>query len=130
MTTTFSALLAEVLAAPGADRFGHRQHVQLTWLAVDRLGPAAALELVDAGIREAARAGGAPGKYHATMTRAWLELVAHHAAATRGEDFEDFLRAAPELLDKGLLNRFYSAELLGSPAARASWVAPDLAPLP
>ncbi|MEZ0067805.1 hypothetical protein ABIA32_003821 [Streptacidiphilus sp. MAP12-20] len=127
---TFADLLAEVLAAPGADRFGHRQHIHLTWLAVSRLGPAAALELVDTGIRQAAQAAGAPGKYHATMTRAWLELVAHHAAAQPTADFEGFLLAAPELLDKDLLSRFYSAELLAGPTARASWVAPDLAPLP
>ena len=37
----FDALMAEVMA--GAQRFGHRQHVHLTWLAVRRYGTVAAI---------------------------------------------------------------------------------------
>ena len=37
----FDALMAEVTAA--AERFGHREHVHLTWLAVRRVGVPAAV---------------------------------------------------------------------------------------
>jgi hypothetical protein len=124
----FRALLQQVLAE--AERFSHRQHVQLTWLAVTRYGRAAALQLVDTGIRDTARAAGAPEKYHATMTRVWVELVAHHAEGRADTAFEDFVRAAPDLLDKQLLSRFYSPDALAAPSARAGWVPPDMAPLP
>lgn len=50
---TFEALMAEVMA--GANRFGHREHVHLTWLAVRRCGVAAATDLVSTGIQRTAR---------------------------------------------------------------------------
>ncbi len=74
----FDALLAEVMA--DADRFGHRQHVHLTWLAIRRYSVGAAIALVSDGIRRTARYAGAPQKYHATVSRAWVELVGYHLA--------------------------------------------------
>lgn len=131
----FAALLREVTADAG--RFGHREHVRLTWLAVRRHGAEAALGLVDAGIRSAARAAGTPEKYHATMTRAWVELVAHHAARDGTQDgcddttaFAGFTARHPALLDKGLLTRFYRPGTLAGAAARRGWVEPDLRPFP
>jgi hypothetical protein len=52
MRTQFEELMHEVMA--DADRFGHRQHVHLTWLAVRRHGKHAAVDLVSEGIRETA----------------------------------------------------------------------------
>ncbi|MFY9650565.1 hypothetical protein [Trebonia sp.] len=49
----FDALMAEVMA--GASRFGHREHVHLTWLAVRRSGVAAAVGVVSDGIQRTAR---------------------------------------------------------------------------
>lgn len=69
----FETLLAEVTATAG--RLGHREHVQLTWLAVRRVGVHAAIGLVGDGVERTARAAGAPQKFHATVTRAWVELV-------------------------------------------------------
>lgn len=69
----FEELMTEVLAR--ADRFGHRQHVHLTWLAVRRCGTAAAIDLISDGIRRTARYAGAPQKYHTTVSRAWVQLV-------------------------------------------------------
>jgi hypothetical protein len=77
-TPTFEELMAEVMAA--SERFGHREHVHLTWLAVRRWGVSAAVSLVSDGIQRTARYAGAPQKYHATVSRAWVELVGHHAA--------------------------------------------------
>ncbi len=51
--SAFDALMAEVMA--GASRFGHREHVHLTWLAVRRCGVAAAVSLVSDGIQRTAR---------------------------------------------------------------------------
>jgi hypothetical protein len=123
----FNALLAEVMAT--AEHFGHRQHLQLTWLAVRRYGTAAAVDLVSDGIRHTARYAGAPQKYHATVSRAWVELVGHHAVGDTG-DFADFAERHPALLDKRLLTRFYRPATLAGAAARTGWVPPDLAPFP
>ncbi|MFD8637232.1 hypothetical protein [Streptomyces sp. NPDC059533] len=124
----FDALLAGVIATAG--RFGHREHVHLTWLAVRRFGMPGALDLLDEGIRRTATRAGAPEKYHRTLTRAWTELIAHHAAGTGEDDFDAFADRHPDLLDKHLPERFYSPAALAAPEARAGWLEPDLAPFP
>ena len=128
--TPFDELMAEVMA--GAARFGHRQHVQLTWLAVRRYGTAMAISLVSEGIQQTVRYAGAPQKYHATVSRAWVELVGHHVGEPEpGDDeFGTFVSHNPALLDKRLLTRFYRSSTLASPEARTGWVEPDLAPFP
>jgi hypothetical protein len=127
-TSQFKELMEEVMAT--ADRFGHREHVHLTWLAVRRFGTPAAVGLVSGGIQAIAREHGAPQKYNATVTRAWVELVGHHAAAANAPDFDTFAEQHPALLDKRLLTRFYRPATLASSAARAAWTEPDLAPFP
>ncbi|MEU8920105.1 hypothetical protein AB0D10_04095 [Kitasatospora sp. NPDC048545] len=146
----FDDLLREAMT--GAERFGHREHVRLTWLAVRRNGAAAALDLIGDGIRRTATRAGAPQKFHVTMTRAWVELVAHHVHAApdsaqaggsterehaegthdpEGTDgFEEFAARHPELLDKELLTRHYRPGTLADERARTRWVEPDLAPFP
>lgn len=111
-------------------RFGHREHVHLTWLAIRRCGCPAAADLVSTGIQRTARYSGAPQKYHATVSRAWVELVAHHADETGETDFTAFAEHHGALLDKRLLSRFYRSSTLADPMARTSWVEPDLAPIP
>ena len=124
----FSELMGEVMS--GADRFGHRQHVHLTWLAVRRCGTAGAIRLVSDGIQGIARYAGAPQKYNATVSRAWVELVGHHAGQSNTADFGTFTDQYPALLNKKLLSHFYSSLALASGAARTSWLEPDLAPFP
>lgn len=126
--TEFDSLLHQVMAS--ADRFGHRQHVHLTWLAARRYGTAAAIDVVSDGIRRTARYAGAPQKYNATVSRAWVELVGHHVDEAPSLDFDAFADRNPALLDKRLLTRFYRPATLASPGARTGWVAPDRAPFP
>ena len=124
----FADLLAQAMT--GADRFGHRQHVHLTWLAVRRCGTEVAVEVVSAGIQRSARYAGTPQKYNATVSRAWVELVGHHAGHTDTADFDSFADQHPALLDKKLLARFYRSATLATDQARTGWVAPDLSPFP
>lgn len=127
----FAALMREVMS--GADRFGHRQHVELAWRAVRAYGTTAAVDLVGAGIDRTATAAGAPQKFHVTMTRAWVELVgvrlAAEGEAEAADGFDGFAARHPELFDAALLHRHYRPETLADETARTSWVAPDLAPL-
>jgi flavin reductase (DIM6/NTAB) family NADH-FMN oxidoreductase RutF len=111
--------------------FPHRAHLRLAWLCVRHFGVHRAVERVTAGIRAIAEKGGRPALYHDTLTRAWVYAVAA-ADGEHGEiaTFDAFLEAHPELLDKNYLLRFYSAERLSSPEARARWLAPDLRPIP
>jgi hypothetical protein len=124
----FDELMAEVMQ--DAERFGHREHVQLTWHAVRRHGVDSAIDIVSEGIRGLAAAAGRPQKYHATVSRAWVELVAHHITELPDAGFDDYLVHNPALLDKRLLTRFYSSRTLAAAPARTGWVQPDLAPFP
>ena len=124
----FDELMGEVMST--AERFGHREHVRLTWLAVRRCGTAGAVELISDGIRKTARYAGAPQKYNATVSRAWVELTAYHMAEAPTEGFDELVLRNPGLLDKRLLTRFYSSRALASPAARAGWVEPDVKTFP
>lgn len=120
--------MAHVMAT--AEQFGHREHVHLTWLAVRRHGIPEAIDLISDGIQCTARYAGAPQKYNATVSRAWVELIGHHASETDEEDFARFADQHPALLDKRLLTRFYHSATLASPHAKQGWIPPDLAPFP
>lgn len=127
-TEPFARMMAEVMAT--SSRFGHRQHVHLTYLAVKQYGTTTAIALVSDGIKRTARYEGAPQKYNATVSRAWVELVGHHADHTEAADFDTFAQHNPALFDKRLITRFYRPATLAGDAARTGWVSPDLAPFP
>lgn len=111
--------------------FRHRDHLRLAWLQVTRLGTEDAAEAVTQGIRRFAAAQGVPDKYHETMTQFWVRVVAYMATARPDlDEFDLFLEAFPQLLDKGLPLRHWERETLMSPAARAAWVEPDVLPMP
>ncbi len=127
------AELAAILAAitGPAGEFRHRQHVNLAFLAVRRYGMPEATGKTCGWIRQIARYGRAPQKYHHTISRAWVELVAHHVAADpECADFDVFAGRNPALLDKRLLSRHYRSTTLAAEPARGGWVEPDLLPFP
>jgi hypothetical protein len=125
--SVFAELMSEVTAAN--ERFDHRAHVHLTWLAIRRVGMPSAIRMVSDGLQRTTRYAGVPQKYHATVSRAWVELVAHHAEDP-AQDFAAFVERYPPLLDKRLLTHFYRSTTLASPQARTGWVEPDLAAFP
>jgi hypothetical protein len=116
----------------GADgRFGHREHIALAWRAVRAHGRDEAATQVGATLRQVTAYERVPQKYNETMSRAWVELVAHHVEEDPSlADFDTFVARNPALLDKRLLARHYRSATLASPQARASWVEPDVAPFP
>lgn len=97
--------------------FSHARHVQVAWSLSQRYPRSEAFEKLTAGIQGIARRAGRPQAFHHTMTRAWFELI---TSASNPDDY-------PELLDKALLGRYYSAERLA--AGREGWIEPDLHPL-
>jgi hypothetical protein len=131
--TALPAELAAVLAeiVPPGGPFGHREHIHLAYIAVQRYGPGQAATVVASWIRHLAAYHRAPHKFHATVTRAWVEIVAHHmAAGPPAPDFAAFAGRNPSLLDKRLLTRHYSSRALASAAAKTGWLEPDLASFP
>jgi hypothetical protein len=111
----------------GRGGFGHREHVELAWTYLQMYPARRAADAMAAAIRHLA---GDSGKYHETITRAWLHCVAVHDQRWGAEDFDAFLERNPDLLDRTLLGHFYSRELIGTDRARGDWSEPDLRPLP
>jgi hypothetical protein len=131
MTHAIPAELAEILheIVPPGGGFRHRQHVHLAFIAARRYGTARAADMISDWIRQLTAH--APQKFNATVTRAWTELIGHHATADPPvADFDTFAGLYPALLDKRLLTRHYSPAVLASAQARSGWVEPDLAPFP
>jgi hypothetical protein len=112
------------------DGFGHREHLRLAWILIDRLGADAAAPEIERRLSHLADAHGMPERYNRTLTLFWVRLVAHVSARRAARSSADFLAAEAWLMDPSLARRHYSAELLGSGRARAAWVAPDLIAMP
>ena len=85
--------------APGA--FGHREHIRLAWLYLQRHGRPDAERRLLAGLRAFAAAAGKPDKFDAALTLAWVARI-DAAAATLAPDhsFDDLLVHHPGLLDR------------------------------
>jgi hypothetical protein len=122
-------ILERIVATRGG--FGHREHLELAWACLDRYREVdAAHEAVAAAVRHLARRHGMPHRYHETLTRAWVVVVALHRAIAAGDSFDAFIAVHPRLLERDLLSRHYSEPLLWSDAARAQWTEPDLRAFP
>jgi hypothetical protein len=93
---------------------------------VHRLPLEQAEETVRATIQAFAQRHGVPGLYHETITRAWVRLIATHHETSFGE----FLEANEYRLNRELLWRFWTPEILGSEMAKRQWVEPDRHALP
>jgi hypothetical protein len=133
------AAILPAISGP-AGQFRHRQHINLAFLAVQRYGMPEATGKICTWIRHIAAYERAPQKYHHTVSRAWVEIVAHHLGTDPDSpdypdspdcaDFELFAERNPALLDKRLLSRHYRSATLASGPARHGWVEPDLLPFP
>lgn len=111
--------------------FHHRDHIRLAWAYLRKDNPSLAGENLAKCIRGYATHNGAPHKYHHTITLAWVRIVAAAMQLTPAlQSFDSFASAHPFLFDVRLPWTFYSAARLDSEAARASWIEPDLHPLP
>ncbi|MEZ5289508.1 MAG: hypothetical protein R2745_00355 [Vicinamibacterales bacterium] len=112
------------------DAFHHRDHVRMAWVYVREHGPREAGWRFDADLRRFAAAKGVPGLYHATITGAYLALIAERVLAAPGDDWSAFAAANPDLLTwkPGVLDRYYSTDRLWSDLARRQFVLPDLGP--
>lgn len=117
------------------DQWNHRAHLKVAYLYLRRFSFDEALSRLRSGIRAYNAAHGIvdspTGGYHETMTQAWLQLVYVALCQFGPADSADaFLDAQTQLGEKRVLLWFYSRDRLMSPEAKATFVAPDLAPLP
>jgi hypothetical protein len=119
-------------------QFHHREHLRLAYIFLVQHGTAeASYRAFQAALQSfLGHHGIDPAKYHATLTQAWLLAVLHFMeisatdAAGSLAGSEAFLGRHPLLLDPAIMFTHYSRELIGSDAARAEFVEPDIRPIP
>jgi hypothetical protein len=109
-----------------ANQFDHTAHVRAGWLYLRRHPIGEAIDRFCLSLRRFAAANGATGKYHETMSVAWMLLIAERLSSTRDLDWPAFAARHPELFAKPpLLLRYYSSATLDSERARSGFVMPE-----
>jgi len=117
------------------EKWHHRDHIKLAYLYLTRHPFDEAMTRIRSGMKAHNAAHNIPEApdrgYHETITHAWLWLV-HVTLRQYGpaESADAFFEQHPELSQVKSLRFFYSRGLIMSAEAKASFVEPDLAPLP
>ncbi|MCV2873785.1 hypothetical protein OEZ71_15915 [Defluviimonas sp. WL0050] len=120
---TLAALEAGTLDAA---RFTHRDHVLTAWEVLRQDEFFAAAHRYASAIRRLAVSAGVPGKFSATVTFAFLSLIAERMA-TSPDSAKEFLADNPDLLWPDVLTQLYSAERLETDLGRRVALLPDRA---
>ena len=98
--------------------FSHRDHVRAAHEALRQDEFFAATARFAAGLRRLTERAGVPEKYSATITFAFMSLIAERMARDPGQDAEAFLAQNPDLLTGGLVARHYAPDRLATPLSR------------
>jgi hypothetical protein len=109
-------------------RFNHRLHLSLAWTYLQRDGfPEGALRFRQ-HLRAYVEKIGATGKYHETLTWAYLVLLNEELSlrSSPDEPFDSMIQRRPDLLDhrNGAITRCYSQSRLDLPEARRVFLLP------
>lgn len=105
--------------------FAHRDHVAVACDMLRRYDFMEATARYAAGLRFLAAKAGAPEKFNATVTLAFLSLIAERMRTSEHADYDDFIARNRDLLSKDLLGAWYSPERLRSDLARGVFLLPD-----
>lgn len=105
--------------------FSHEAHIGVAYQTLEAYPFFDALAVFAKGIQAAAAASGAADKFHATVTLAFMSLIAERRATGTYRDAADFVDQNPDLRAKETLARWYSADLLGQDLARSVALMPD-----
>ncbi len=108
------------------ERFDHAAHLYTAWLYLEAY-PEEASDRFVAALKRLTVKLGAPDKYHDTITRFYLAMLAERREQSPDSDWQVFRRNNRDLFDRSsdILARHYSAARLGSDAARRTFLLPD-----
>ena len=108
-----------------AASFPHREHVRIAFEMLRRHDFAESAWLYSRALRLMTAKAGKPRAFNQTTTIAFLALIAERIERSGATDFAAFVRAHPEMLDKGVLSRWYRPEQLATEVARRTFVLPE-----
>jgi hypothetical protein len=109
------------------DAFDHEAHVYVAWLYLAQYPPEEAADRFCAALRRLTEQLGQTGKYHETISRFFLQVIAERRDAAPADAWPAFRRKNEDLCSgaAAVLDRHYSRELLSSDRARAEFLTPD-----
>ena len=105
--------------------FSHADHIGVAYQALEEEPFFEALALFARGIQGAAARAGAADKFNATVTLAFMSLLAERRACGTYAGAQEFVQANGDLRRKGLLHDWYSPTRLASATARKIAILPD-----
>ena len=110
-----------------ADRFDHEAHVYAAWLYLGAYPADEAADRFVAALKRLTRNLGVPGKYHDTITRFYLAIIAERRLLMPAGDWQAFKTANGDLFagPGNILSQRYSRERLASTEARRAFMLPD-----
>lgn len=112
-------------------QFNHEAHVRLAYVYLAEYDADSAVQKMRDALLNFLEHNSTPrSKFHETLTRAWVLAVRHFLNRSTSTSAADFISKNPELLDSKIMLTHYSASVLFSAEARASFVEPDLDPIP
>lgn len=112
--------------------FNHVGHMRVTWLYLQSNLNSVAADKVASGIKKYACSLGATEKFHETITRALVSIIAQRCMQNSQADWTDFLSNNIDLVDNArlVIGEYYSDELINTQAAKKRFVKPDKRALP
>ncbi|CCN34603.1 conserved hypothetical protein [Vibrio nigripulchritudo SO65] len=113
--------------------FNHKAHIRLGYIYLAGMSLESALDRMRNSLTNLLSHNEiAPeGKYHETLTKAWLIAILCFMKKSEGcVLFDHFIEANPELLSSDLLLHHYAKATLFSDQARTQFVEPDELPFP
>ncbi|MEY2502706.1 MAG: hypothetical protein QOI07_3040 [Verrucomicrobiota bacterium] len=106
-------------------RFPHAEHVRVGYEMLSRYSFGEAITRFSRGLKLLAAKAGKPQVYHETITVAFLALINERRAGGGAQGWSEFKRMNGDLLDKGCLEKWYSAGQLASDLARRTFCLPQ-----
>jgi hypothetical protein len=108
------------------DQFSHAGHVRVAWWYLIHSPLPVAMQRFADALRRYATSKGAAGKYHETITVAYMLILAERLHDARALSWAEFAAANPDLFDRPtVLAKYYRDETLASDRARQGFVMPD-----
>ena len=108
------------------DQFSHTGHVRVAWWYLLHASLPEAIQRFSQSLRRFAASKGATGKYHETITIAYMLIIAERLHDAGALSWPEFAAANPDLFNRpSVLSRYYRDETLASERARQGFVMPD-----
>lgn len=118
------ALSAFLYGEIDAVMFRHADHVHAAFEILQRHSFLDAATAYATALKGIATRAGNPDAYHETITLAFLSLIAERMSGRDYDTFAAFVAGNSDLMEKSVLQRWYTPERLQSAVARATFILP------